>query len=68
MNKEDMIRLAHEAGWKYADGDDGYAPLWEFGQLVEAAECEVCAKLVEDSTHMNRNGVAKAIRARGQHD
>ena len=48
MTKDDMIRLAHEAGWKYADGDDGYAPLWEFGLLVAAAEREACAKLCDE--------------------
>jgi hypothetical protein len=53
MNKDDMIRLAREAGWKYADGDDGYAPLWEFGQLVEAAERESCAKLCDEETNPN---------------
>jgi hypothetical protein len=78
MTQSDMIRLAHEAGWKYADGDDGYAPLWEFGQLVAAAEREACAKVLdemaEDAERDHEPSVcvryyrekAAAIRARGQ--
>lgn len=34
MNKNDMIRMAREAGWQYVDGDDGYTPLWRFAALV----------------------------------
>jgi hypothetical protein len=45
MTQSDMIRLAREAGWKYADGDDGYSPLWKFGELVAAAEREACADM-----------------------
>jgi hypothetical protein len=41
MHKDDMIRLAREAGWEYANGDDGYSPLWKFGELVAAAEREL---------------------------
>jgi hypothetical protein len=37
MTKEDMIRMAHEAGWQYAHGDSGYEPLWAFANLVEKA-------------------------------
>ena len=40
MNNEDIIRMAREAGWQYADGDDGYSPLWKFAALVAAAERE----------------------------
>ncbi len=83
MTDEDMIRLAHEAGWKYADGDDGYAPLWEFGKLVEAAEREACAKLCDAECNPTPNEgnittyqsggyimaeyLASAIRAKDQH-
>ena len=45
MKIDKMIQLAHEAGWKYADGDDGYAPLWEFGVLLEAKVRKECAEL-----------------------
>ena len=53
MTRDDMIRLAHEAGWKYADGDDGYAPLWEFGELVAASEREACAKVCDKEINPN---------------
>jgi murein tripeptide amidase MpaA len=45
MTRDDTIRMAREAGWKYADGDDGYAPLWEFGLLLEAKVRKECAEL-----------------------
>ena len=32
------IEMAREAGWEYADGDDGYEPLWRFAELVRADE------------------------------
>ena len=68
MTKEDMIRLAQEAGWKYANGDDGYEPLWKFGELVAAAEREACAKLCDELMldQYSARGCAVAIRARGQ--
>jgi len=78
MTQSDIIRLAHEAGWKYADGDDGYSPLWKFGELVAAAEREACAKLCfqmwnewmddESISELNRpdaEDCAHAIRKRG---
>ena len=40
MTRDDIIRMAREAGWQYADGDDGYNPLWRFADLVAAAERE----------------------------
>ena len=48
MNKDTMIALAREAGWQYADGDDGYNPLWRFAALVAAHEREECAKVCEE--------------------
>lgn len=44
MNREDIIRMAREAGWQYADGDDGYNPLWRFAALVAAAKQEQLAR------------------------
>ena len=66
MNKEDMIRMAHEAGWQYAHGDRGYEPLWAFAALVASAEREACAKLCEDSVEYAGDTLADAIRARRQ--
>ena len=74
MTQSDRIRLAHEAGWKYADGDDGYAPLLKFGDLVAASEREACARLCKEMASWHSDLVAaaydyaaEAIRARGQH-
>jgi hypothetical protein len=47
LTRDDIIRMAREAGWQYADGDDGYNPLWKFAALVAAAEREACAKLCD---------------------
>ena len=69
MNREDIIRMAREAGWQYADDDRGYEPLWRFAALVAAAERKACAKVCEsegeriDASWMS---CADAIRARGQ--
>ena len=48
MNREDMIRMAREAGWEYATDDRGFDPLWRFAALVAAAEREACAKVCEN--------------------
>jgi hypothetical protein len=37
MTKEELIRMAREAGWEYADDDRGFEPLWHFAALVAAA-------------------------------
>lgn len=66
MMRDDMIRMAREAGWQYADGDDGYNPLWRFAALVAAAEREAIIRLIDEMRHTDRDGVAAAIRARGQ--
>jgi hypothetical protein len=77
MTREDMIRMARETGWQYADGDDGYNALWRFAALVAAAEREACAEIA-DSEIKNTAillvypcksaaawNIADAIRARG---
>ena len=79
MNRDDIIRMAREAGWQYADGDEGYEPLLErFAALVATAEREACAKACEKlqlvatelsfGPYYDRACVhcAKTIRARGQ--
>jgi len=78
MTQDDMIRMAKEAGWQYADSDDGYAPLWKFAEYVAATEREECAKVCNDSAYQYSdaneyddfsngcNWCAGAIRARGQ--
>ena len=49
MNRDDIIRMAREAGWQYADGDDGYNPLWRFAALVAAVEREACAQIAHNT-------------------
>ena len=77
MTREEMIRMAQEAGWEYATDDRGFEPLWRFAALVAAAEREACAKVCEtyetssnlkDAPHiaMIFNDCANAIRARSQ--
>ena len=67
MNREDIIRMAHEAGlipppldWpkKYAEA------LERFAALVASAEREACAKVCEDSVEYAGDTLAEAIRAR----
>jgi hypothetical protein len=80
MNRDDIIRMAREAGINVTEGnsfsDDMYiSVLYRFANLVAAAEREACAKVAEDtgniSGNMNktwRNGcfdAAFAIRERG---
>ena len=68
MNRDDIIRMAREAGldpdlWNYTDAFE------RFAVLVAAAEREACAKVCDGMDH---NGVmiaadcAAAIRERGQ--
>jgi len=75
MTRDDIIKMAREAGWQYADGDDGYNPLWRFADLVAAAEREECAKLADAKQENFASSplekycasfIADAIRARGQ--
>ena len=48
MSKQDMIRMAREAGWEYADDDRGFEPLWRFATLVATVERERAALKVEE--------------------
>ena len=70
MTKEDMIRMAKEAGWQYAHGDSGYEPLWEFAELVASAEREKYEAIITNMTKLleaqqNREGVAVDMIAAG---
>ena len=46
MNRDDITRMAREAGFVGFDGDNG--SLRRFAALVAAAEREACAKVVEN--------------------
>ena len=75
MDREEIIRMAREAGFEVYETDvwitDGWwtEELERFAALVAAAEREACAKACDGMDH---NGVmiaadcAAAIRARGQ--
>ena len=74
LNRDDIIRMAREAGMEqeglmfYSPYDDEFDVhidhLEAFTKLVAAAEREACAKLVYEIT--SYRGIADAIRARGQ--
>ena len=77
MNREDIIRMAREAGW-----DDHHAQFdtrfQTFAALVASAEREACAKLLEEAAKDAKfvdpqgfvwqaiHGSAEFIRARGK--
>lgn len=76
MTRDDIIRMAHEAGFEVDENHDvwitnGYwlRELERFADLVAAMEREACAKVAEwvgqDKNHI---GIAAAIRARGHYD
>ena len=80
MTRDDIIRMAREAGGGYIDPpcgdfytfdvDDG--TLERFAALVAAAEREACAKVCDDVNNeydgeeVSASWIATAIRARGQ--
>jgi hypothetical protein len=70
MNRDDIIRMAREAGFFGADiryQDSG--ELEAFAALVAAAEREACAKLCDwlnGEKRLTPAGCAALIRARGQ--
>jgi hypothetical protein len=75
MNRDDVMRMAREAGYVYHVG--GTVPysqfsnnqLQRFANLVAAAEREACAKVCEaEGERVDASWVscAAAIRARGQ--
>jgi hypothetical protein len=65
MDRDDVIRLAREAGLVMYDYSD--PSLERFASLVAAAERDACAKLV-DYWEARQGEHSEAIRARGKHD
>jgi hypothetical protein len=65
MNREDIIRMAREAGF-YSNPD--VAKFEHFANLVAAAEREACARLVQDlcDHRVPASVYANTIRARGE--
>lgn len=72
MTRDDIIRMAREAGClnvaDYGRKSYEFQPeeLERFAELVAAAEREACAKLADGWPDYNVQGLAEAIRARGQ--
>jgi hypothetical protein len=66
MSREDITRMAREAGFVGFDGDN--KSLRRFAELVAAAEREACAKVCDGEATIE--GIAQrcaaAIRARGE--
>ena len=72
MTRDDIIRMAREAGWTGPEENVTYVAMLErFANLVAAAEREACAKVCEaecigfanDDEQLNR--IAFTIRERG---
>lgn len=64
MTRDEITRMAQEAGFVGFDGDNG--SLRRFAALVAAAEREACAKVCEEPGWNAANWCATQIRARGQ--
>ena len=71
MNKDDIARMAQEAGWQkdmFGFGIWDSKELNVFAALVAAAEREACAKVAEEPyefTSDEAHRIAESIRARG---
>lgn len=70
MNKEDIIRMAREAGLAYGTDEKPLGSVTRFAALVAAAEREACAKFIEHDYVRQferpwRDDLSAAIRARG---
>ena len=71
MTKDDIIRMAREAGVVIDGNNSGQDDLLYFAVLVAAAEREACAKVCDeinndyDGEEVSASWIATAIRARG---
>ncbi len=74
MTRNDIIRMAREAGWSgiyskplmsIAMQEDDFL---RFAALVAAAEREVCARMVDHILKEGGGTYGKAIRARGEQE
>jgi hypothetical protein len=75
MTRDDIIKLAREAGIDSMPADYNYRSSYyagtldeieRFAALVAAAEREACAKVCEESNAFDWPECAAAIRARGE--
>ena len=51
MNKEEIIRMAREAGLAYGSDEKPLGSVTRFAALVAAAEREACARLCDQMFH-----------------
>jgi hypothetical protein len=68
MTRDDIIRIAREAGLRLDKHNGGFvdqSELLRFAALVAAAEREACAKVCDDMVLYTGYDCAAAIRARG---
>jgi hypothetical protein len=68
MNRDDIIRMAREAGWTGPEENVTYVAMLErFANLVAAAERKACADITENwnCNGMPRTVLADQIRERG---
>ena len=74
MDREEIIRMAREAGLAYGSDEKPLGSVTRFAALVAEHEREVCAKVADEQAQDEPYGHAKfrcgniaaAIRARGQ--
>jgi hypothetical protein len=69
MDREQIIRMAREAGLAYGSDEKPLNSVTRFAALVAAAEREACVKVCDERERANLYGVkecAAAIRARGE--
>jgi len=69
MNREDIIRMAREAGLAYGSDEKPLNSVTRFADLVAEHEREACAKVVEDycgAWDDQGYALATAIRARSE--
>ena len=66
MNREDIVRLAREAGFRVNTTESLLEELERFAALVASAERSACANLVDHILKEGGGTWGDAIRARGQ--
>ena len=67
MNREDIIRMAEECGIPEFENNESQANnIMRFAALVASAEREACAKVADGWPDYDVEGLAAAIRSRGQ--
>jgi hypothetical protein len=67
MNREDIIRMAQEAGEAEGMAEFVFHPVIErFATLVASAERSACAKIGDDHPSWSSRMYSATIRARGQ--